>query len=45
VISAGSVKVRKDERLTLVEAASLRIDKVDVADAGKRKFVLYKTSI
>jgi len=35
VISAGEVKVRKDDRLTLVEAASLRIDKVDVADAGE----------
>ncbi len=34
MISAGSVKVRKDDRLTLVEAASLRITRVDVADAG-----------
>ena len=35
VISAGNVQVRKDARLTLVEAASLRITGVDVADTGK----------
>ena len=34
VISAGDVKVRKDARMTLVEAASLRITGVDVADTG-----------
>ncbi len=36
VITAGSVKVRKDDRLALVEADSLRIIMVDVADAGER---------
>lgn len=35
VISAGSIKVRKDYRLTLVEANSLRITNVDVSDSGK----------
>ena len=35
VISAGMVQVRKDARLTLVEASSLRITGVDVADTGK----------
>ena len=35
VISAGNVQVRKDARLTLVEAASLRITGVDVADTGE----------
>ena len=34
VISAGSVQVRKDARMALVEAASLRITGVDVADTG-----------
>ena len=34
VISAGSIQVRKDYRLTLVEANSLRITDVDVTDTG-----------
>ena len=34
VISAGPVQVRKDYRLTLVEANSLRITNVDVTDTG-----------
>lgn len=34
VISAGPIKVRKDFRITLVEAASLRISQVDVKDKG-----------
>lgn len=34
VISAGPIQVRKDFRFTLVEAASLRITGVDVADTG-----------
>jgi len=34
VISAGSIQVRKDYRLTLVEANSLRITNVDVTDTG-----------
>ena len=38
VITAGSVKVRKDDRLALVEADSLRIIMVDVADAGQFEF-------
>lgn len=36
VLSAGKVMVRVDDRFTLVEAASLRISDVDVADSGKR---------
>ena len=36
VLSAGPIQVRKDSRMSLVEAASLRIKDVDVADAGKR---------
>ena len=34
VISAGAIQVRKDYRLTLVEANSLRITDVDVTDTG-----------
>ena len=34
VLSAGPIQVRKDARMSLVEAASLRIKQVDVADAG-----------
>lgn len=36
VITAGSVQVRKDARLKLVEASSLRITGVDVSDTGVR---------
>ena len=35
VITAGSVKVRKDHRLTMAEASSLKISGVGVADTGK----------
>ena len=34
-MSAGEVKVRVDDRFALVEASSLRISGVDVADTGK----------
>jgi hypothetical protein len=34
VISAGPIQVRKDPRFALVEAASLRISDVVVADTG-----------
>ena len=35
VISAGPIQVRKDYRFALVEAASLRISEITVADTGK----------
>ena len=35
VLSAGPIQVRKDFRMTLVEAASLRITNVHVSDTGK----------
>ena len=35
VLSAGPIQVRRDSRMSLVEAASLRIKDVDVADAGE----------
>ena len=41
VISAGSIQVRKDYRLTLVEANSLRITDVDVTDTGTYFYVVY----
>ena len=34
VLSAGPIQVRKDFRMTLVEAASLRIANVHVSDTG-----------
>ena len=34
VLSAGPIQVRKDFRMTLVEAASLRITNVHVSDTG-----------
>ena len=39
VISAGAIQVRKDYRLTLVEANSLRITNVDVTDTGTITFI------
>ena len=39
MISAGSIQVRKDYRLTLVEANSLRITDVDVTDTGTYFYV------
>ena len=36
VLSAGPIQVRKDFRMTLVEAASLRITNVHVSDTGNR---------
>ena len=41
MISAGSIQVRKDYRLTLVEANSLRITDVDVTDTGTYFYVVY----
>ena len=40
MISAGSIQVRKDYRLTLVEANSLRITDVDVTDTGTYFYVV-----
>ena len=37
VLSAGPIQVRKDFRMTLVEAASLRITNVHVSDTGNKK--------
>ena len=42
VISAGPIQVRKDYRFALVEAASLRISEVTVADTGKQQIGQYK---
>lgn len=39
VLSAGPIQVRKDFRMTLVEAASLRITNVHVSDTGT--FITY----
>jgi hypothetical protein len=45
VISAGPVQVRKDARITLVEAQNLRISGIDVADTGQTNLdVLLSTS-
>ena len=35
VITAGAVKVRKDARLSMAEASSLKISGVGVADTGE----------
>ena len=40
MLSAGPIQVRKDYRMTLVEAASLQIRSVDVSDTGKHCFTI-----
>ena len=44
VLSAGPIQVRKDFRMTLVEAASLRITNVHVSDTGNKKSNINATS-
>ena len=41
VITAGDVKVRKDGRLSMAEASSLKISGVGVADTGEERATLF----